>query len=100
MFVFKANTILSVLGLRKLSRCDVGHKFCLLENSNTSQEALRKSLRMAAMLLPLFAVVWFLGVLALENPATLIFPVLFAVADSFLVSKITSRSNTFNAVFS
>jgi hypothetical protein len=43
---------------------------------------------MAAMLLPLFAVVWFLGVLALENPATLIFPVLFAIADSFLVSKL------------
>jgi hypothetical protein len=50
---------------------------------------------MAAMLLPLFAVVWFLGVLALENPAILIFAVLFAAANSFFVSHITSKSNTF-----
>jgi hypothetical protein len=88
LFFFKANTILSVLGLRLLSQCDVDHKFCLVEDRNTSEETetLRKSLRTAAMLLPLFAVVWFLGVLALENSATLIFPVLFAAANSFLVS--------------
>ncbi|KDR13293.1 brain-specific angiogenesis inhibitor 1-like isoform X2 [Zootermopsis nevadensis] len=79
-----ANTILSVLGLRMLSRCDVSHKLCLLENINTIEEMLRKSLRSAAMLLPLFAVTWFLGVLAFENSATLFFPVLFAAADIFL----------------
>ncbi|PSN32309.1 hypothetical protein C0J52_15714 [Blattella germanica] len=79
-----ANTILSVLGLRLLSHCDVAHKISLLDQNRTSEEVLRKSLRSAAMLLPLFAVVWFLGVLALENPATLVFPVLFAVTNSFL----------------
>jgi len=79
-----ANTTLSVLGLRLLSRCDGSHKLHLLENSNTSEDALRKSFRMAAMLLPMFAVIWFLGVLALENPSSLIFPVLFAAANSFL----------------
>ncbi|GFG32375.1 hypothetical protein Cfor_04355 [Coptotermes formosanus] len=78
-----ANTTLSVLGLRMLSQCDGSHKLCLLENSNTSGDTLRKSFRMAAMLLPMFAVVWFLGVLALENLSTLIFPVLFAAANSF-----------------
>jgi hypothetical protein len=78
-----------VLGLRLLSQCDGSHKLCLLENSNTSEDALRKSFRMAAMLLPMFAVVWFLGVLALENPSTLIFPVLFAAANSFHVSQTT-----------
>lgn len=71
-----------------LSRCDVSHKLCLLENINTIEEVLRKSLRSAAMLLPLFAVTWFLGVLAFENSATLFFPVLFAAADIFLVSHI------------
>ena len=89
VIVFKANTTLSVLGLRLLSRCDGSHKLRLLEDSNASEDALRKSLRMAAMLLPMFAVVWFLGVLALENPSTLIFPVLFAAANSFLVSQKT-----------
>jgi len=44
---------------------------------------------MAVMPLPMFAVVWFLGVLALENPSTLIFPVSFAAANSFLVSQKT-----------
>lgn len=78
-----------MLGLRLLSRCDGSQKLHLLENSNTSEDVLRKSFRMAAMLLPMFAVVWFLGVLALENPSTLIVPVLFAVANSFLVSQKT-----------
>jgi hypothetical protein len=73
-----------------LSRCDVSHKLCLLENIDITEEVLRKSLRTAAMLLPLFAVMWFLGVLAFENSATIIFPVLFAVADNFLVSQFTA----------
>jgi hypothetical protein len=72
-----------------LSRCDVSHKLRLLENINTTEEVLRKSLRTAAMLLPLFAVMWFLGVLAFENSTTLVFPVLFAAADTFLVSQFT-----------
>ena len=74
------------MGLRVLSRGDFTHKVCLLEQTCTSEEVLRKSLRSSAMLLPLFAVVWFLGVLALENPVTLVFPILFAVTNSFLVS--------------
>jgi hypothetical protein len=73
-----------------LSRCDISHKLCLLENINNTEEVLRKSLCMAAMLLPLFAVMWFLGVLAFENSTTLVFPVLFAAADTFLVSKFTA----------
>ncbi|KAJ4436064.1 hypothetical protein ANN_18691, partial [Periplaneta americana] len=78
------NTILSVLGLRQLSRCDSIHKFCLMVHGSNCEEDLRKSLRLAAMLLPFFATVWFLGVLALENPTTLAIHVVFAAANSFL----------------
>lgn len=88
-FFFKANTTLSVLGLRLLSRCDGSHKLCLLENSNISEDALRKSFCIAAMLLPMFAVIWFAGVLALENSSTLTFPLLFSAANSVFVSLTT-----------
>ncbi|XP_066905945.1 uncharacterized protein [Halyomorpha halys] len=63
------NTGLSVAGLQLAGKAD---------------EVDRKSLRVAASLLPLFAVSWFLGVLALENSSSLVFPLLFLASHGFL----------------
>ncbi|KAF4526208.1 hypothetical protein B566_EDAN001892 [Ephemera danica] len=46
--------------------------------SGPSEDAARLSLRLGAALLPLFAVSWFLGVLALEQPESIAAALLFA----------------------
>ncbi|XP_068084857.1 adhesion G protein-coupled receptor E1 [Anabrus simplex] len=76
------NTILTVLGLQLVTHCDLLNKPCMEEPAQ--EDVLRKSLKAAAMLLPLFAVVWFLGVVALENSASLVLPLLFTATNCFL----------------
>ncbi|KAL1124295.1 hypothetical protein AAG570_002063 [Ranatra chinensis] len=65
------NTVLAVLGLRLASHWK-------------EESVERKWVRVSATLLPLFAVVWFLGVVALENSASLVFPLLFLASNGFL----------------
>nr|CAD7424539.1 unnamed protein product [Timema monikensis] len=76
------NTILTVLGLRVMSRCEVT-KVCT-DHSAPTEEMLRKSVCISSLLLPLFAVVWFLGVVALEYPSTLVLPFLYATVNGTL----------------
>ncbi|XP_054289267.1 uncharacterized protein LOC129004717 [Macrosteles quadrilineatus] len=66
------NTCLAVLGLRQLSLSD------------KTDDVDRKSMRVSATLLPVFAVVWFLGVVALENSVSLVFPLMFVASSGFL----------------
>ncbi|CAG2054229.1 unnamed protein product [Timema podura] len=76
------NTVLTVLGLRVMSRCEVT-KVCT-DHSAPTEEMLRKSVCISSLLLPLFAVVWFLGVVALEYPSTLVLPFLYATVNGTL----------------
>uniref|UniRef100_A0A1B6DN44 G-protein coupled receptors family 2 profile 2 domain-containing protein n=1 Tax=Clastoptera arizonana TaxID=38151 RepID=A0A1B6DN44_9HEMI len=66
------NTFFALSGLRGLS----------LSKSATDVD--RKCLRVAATLLPMFSVVWFLGVVALENSTSLVFPFLFVTMNCFM----------------
>ena len=49
-------------------------------------------IRASAVLLPLLAVMWFLGVVALENPTSIFFQIAAAVANIALVSAELRRS--------
>ncbi|XP_075214139.1 uncharacterized protein LOC142320317 [Lycorma delicatula] len=62
------NTFLAVLGLRLAG----------------DQDHARRALRVTVTVLPCFAVLWFLGVLALENSNSLLLPVIFITTNAFL----------------
>lgn len=47
---------------------------------------LKRSLRAAAAMLPLYSADWFLGVVAMDNSTFLTYPLLFLVSNGFLVS--------------
>ncbi|XP_024082244.1 latrophilin Cirl-like isoform X2 [Cimex lectularius] len=67
-----ANTILVVIGLKMANKWHL------------ESEPERKSLRVAASLLPMFSVVWFLSVVALDNSRSLVFPLLYVASNAFL----------------
>ena len=52
------------------------------------EKAVSSGIRASAMLLPLLAIMWFLGVVALENPTSVFFQLAAAVASIALVSLI------------
>ncbi|BES88435.1 7 transmembrane receptor (Secretin family) [Nesidiocoris tenuis] len=61
-----------VMGLKRASKCAV------------DTEPDRKTLRLSAGLLPLFAVVWLLSILALDRSESLAYPLLYVVINAFL----------------
>jgi len=52
------------------------------------EKAVSSGIRASAMLLPLLAIMWFLGVVALENPTSVFFQLASAVASIVLVSLV------------
>ncbi|XP_073995154.1 uncharacterized protein isoform X2 [Rhodnius prolixus] len=64
------STVVTVAGLR------------LATKAQSDQE--RRSLTVTAALLPMFSSVWFLSVLALDNSHSIVFPLVYVVANAFL----------------
>lgn len=78
----QATTALTVLGVRGRYK------------SGPNEDAARLSLRLSATLLPIFAVSWFLGVLALEQPQSIAAAVLFAGTAALFVSNSQSMKSS------
>ncbi|RZF41162.1 hypothetical protein LSTR_LSTR015346 [Laodelphax striatellus] len=70
------NTVLTVWGVRGGLRGAVG--------AGGVEEGARRSLRVTAVVQPAFAVLWFLGVLALENASSLLLSLLFVTTNALL----------------
>jgi len=93
-FFFQMNTLLVVLSLRHLLalRKLWQHDSSSLGdvNEDTLDEKIVSSgIRASAMLLPLLAIMWFLGVVALENSTSIFFQLAAAVANIALVRRIS-----------
>lgn len=56
----------------------------------------KKLLRISAVALPLFAVIWFTGMVSLENSASLLFSLIFLISDTVLVRIFTITLYTSN----
>lgn len=57
----------------------------MVENADDTYSH-RKLLRISAVALPLFSVIWFTGMVALENSSSLLFSMLFLISSTVLVS--------------
>lgn len=70
LYDVQVNTVLALAGLKQAKQDDPE----------------RRSLRISASLLPMFSVIWFLGVVALEHSSSLVLPLLFVATSGFLVN--------------
>jgi len=57
------------------------------EDDVLDEKAVSSGIRASAMLLPLLAISWFLGVVGLENPTSIFFQVAAATGNIVLVSR-------------
>ncbi|CAG7716447.1 unnamed protein product [Allacma fusca] len=72
-----------LLALRKLWEDTAGE----VDEDFLDGKIISKGIRASAMLLPLLAIMWFLGVVALENSTSIFFQLAATVASIVLVSS-------------
>lgn len=58
------------------------------DEETLDEKAVSTGIRASAMLLPLLAIMWFLGVVALENPTSIFFQTAAALGNIALVRQI------------
>lgn len=87
------------------SKFDLGQLSLDLSESSSSNSVhdytnFNNATRFALLFQPLFAVCWFIGVLALENVQSYIFPTVFAISYNILVFlEISNKACLINEIF-
>lgn len=85
---FKSKTDLydSKFDLGQLSLADLSEDSSSTNSSNHDYTNFKNATKFALFFQPVFAICWFIGVLALENIQSYVFPTIFAICYNILVS--------------